>query len=124
MTDQQNDKLFDKLVHRSLVPVGYRPRTDADIEAMLDAIGGEPLAEEQYERMLCKIRGEEPVGVEREQIHPTSPLKETEEERELAAMYRAEGEELPPEIQEKLKKLEEEAAKPADEDDAEDENHG
>lgn len=124
MSDQQANRKLHELVYRSVVPIGYRPRSDSDIEAMLDTIDCEPLSQQQQERVLRKIKGEEPVGIAGDDDCPASSVEETEAERELAAMFKAEGDEIPPEIQEKLKQMEDEAAKPAEDDDDEGENGG
>lgn len=114
MSDQNPDKAFDCLVHRALVPKGLRPRTNEEIEQLLDTIGGAPLSDEKLKRMLRKIDGEE-------KILPRSPRRSapaeaalTADERELVAMYRAQGKSLPPELAAKLKAMEERAAQPPD----------
>ena len=112
MSDKNPDSAFDRLVHRALVPKGLRPRTNEDIEQMLNTIGGEPVSDEKLKRMLRKIDGEE-------EILPRSPRQSapvdaelTADERELVALYRAQGKALPPEIVAKLKAMEERAAQP------------
>ncbi len=101
----------------ALVPQGFRPETDAQIEAMLDALGGETLPNEQRERMLRKIHGEEPIG-QRPAPEPLPDLTGlTSDQKELVALCRAEGRDIPPEIQAILDEMRKKAAeqKPDDE---------
>lgn len=110
MSSQNADRRLDSLVFRASVPRGFRPETDAEIDAMLDALGGETLPKEKMGRMLRKIRGEEPVGVRPapEPLHELARL--TSDQRELVALCRAEGREIPPEIQAILDEMRKRAA--------------
>jgi hypothetical protein len=117
MTNQDEDKMFDKLVRRSLVPKGYRPDSDQDIEAMFDALGGAELSESKHGRMLRKIRGEEPMIWDQEQDSPPVDIESAADVREMVEMFRSKGEEVPPELEEKLRELEQQAAEEYDEED-------
>jgi len=111
----QNDRILDGLVRRTIVPKGFRPETDAEIEAMLDGLGQGEMPDDKLQRMLGKINGQIPMSWERDD--EVSPYRDcdTAEARELAEMFRAKGEELPPELQEKLREMEERAAEYPDE---------
>lgn len=117
MSDSERDEQFDDFVRRVIVPRGFRPKTDEEVEAMLDGLKGEKLAKEKLERMLAKARGEMPMSWEvTEEAIEQSPM-ESSEAKELAAMFREEGEELTPEQEEKLKEFEDRASQPPAEDD-------
>ena len=101
MPNKRSDNM-NAIIREALVAKGFRPETPKDIEAMLDAIGGDEFSPDKIQRMLRKIRGEEPIGVtpshdEQDQIEAIDA-----KERELVAFYRAKGEAIPPEIQAKL----------------------
>lgn len=110
MTYQDEDTMFDKLVRRSLVPKGFRPESDQDIEAMFDALGESELSESKRDRMLRKICGEEPVIWEKEQDSTPVDVESVSDIRETVEMFRSKGEEVPPELEEKLRELEQRAA--------------
>lgn len=109
-----NDKNFDrrlsKLLYNALIPRGFRPTNNEEIEAMLETISGESLTEEKRERMLRKISGEEPIGVRIEQALNAPPQALTEEQKELVELWRAKGEKIPPDIQALLDEMEKRAA--------------
>lgn len=119
MTNQDEDRMFDKLVRRSLVPRGFRPESDEDIEAMFDAFGESELSESKRKRMLRKIRGEEPLVWEQEQDSPSVRIESAADVREMVEMFRSKGEELPPELEERLRELEQQAAEEPDKEDDE-----
>jgi hypothetical protein len=110
MSREEIDKPVRDLVARAFLPPDLCPSDPKSIEAMLDKARGRPLSDEQVERMLRKAKGELPVG-EREE-EPDAPWSEdvlTAEQRELVFLCRNEGKELPPEIEEKLRRLREKA---------------
>lgn len=114
--DNKNpDQRLRKLLNTALIPAGFRPKGDADIDAMLDTIGGEPLSSEKLARMLQKVQGKEPLGKQQEEeINVTSKvLSETHEE--LLMLYRARGRNIPPEIQAILNEMRKRAAELSDE---------
>ncbi len=113
MSDQ-TDSAFDRLVHRALVPKGLRPRTNEEIEQLLDTIGGTPVSDEKLKRMLRKIDGEEEILARRPRQTALLDAELTADERELVALHRAQGKPLPPELAAKLKAMEERAAQPPD----------
>lgn len=108
-----NDKNFDrrlsKLLYNALIPRGFRPTTNDEIESMLETIGGETLSEEKRERMLRKIRSEEPIRLRAEQLINFTSKALTEEQKELVELCRAKGEEIPADIQALLDEMEKRA---------------
>lgn len=116
MAKQNPDLRFDRLIKAALVPKGYRPRTPDEIDRMLDVIDAPKVTDEKLQRMLHKINGEEPMFVQPESETPKLGGSElTAAERELVALYKAQGKDLPPEIEEKLKAMEERAGRLPDE---------
>jgi hypothetical protein len=109
MTPEEHDKPVRDLVAKVYLPPDLCPSDPKEIEAMLDAAGGRPLSEEQVQRMLKKAKGDLPVGEREGQEPEWSGEALTEEERELVALHRNEGAELPPEVEEKLRRLRESA---------------
>jgi hypothetical protein len=94
-----------------MVPKGYRPKEDADIEKLLDAVGTEPMSEEKKQRMLRKIKGLEPVFAPCSPPTPVTATELTEQEQELVALHRGRNKPLPPDLAAKVKAMEERAAK-------------
>ncbi|WP_417379094.1 hypothetical protein [Gimesia sp.] len=125
MTIEDKEKMFDKLVRRSLVPKGFRPESDEGIEEMLDALGKCELSESKSNQMLRKIRGQEPMIWDREEgSTPVQHDDSTTDLREMVEMFRSKGDDVPPELQKKLRELEQQAAEEADEDNGEGGNDG
>jgi hypothetical protein len=116
MTDY-TDETINELVFKAIVPKGLRPETPEEIDAMLDALGGEMQSEDDVQRMLRKIRGEEPLGdptAERDlDCHgdATAELSDAE-----LALYRNRNEDVPPEVDQMLQDMEDEALKDGEED--------
>jgi len=110
MTPEEYDKPIRDLVAKHFLPPDLCPAAPAAIEAMLDAARGKLLSTEQLERMLKKARGELPVG-EREEDNQDGAKEEVSEEEELLALHRNESGKLPPDIEEKLRQLREQAKK-------------
>jgi len=122
MSNNSDDRLIEGLVRRSFVPKGFRPTTEADEDAMLDAMGDVELSSTKLDRVLGKIRGEIPFGIDAPRETPPSTPSTTSEEVELAAMFRGEGEDIPQELADRLKELEEDAAtEPIDDEDQDEE---
>lgn len=103
-------KRLRNLLYRALVPPGFRPENNEQIEAMLDTISAESLTEERRVRMLRKISGKQPIGVHSEEVIEYSPIEMSEEQKELLALCRAKGKEIPPEIKKILEAMEKRAA--------------
>jgi hypothetical protein len=102
--EDQDQRLMD-LIAEALIPRGFQPQSDDEIEALLDAMDGEPLSEEEIKRILAKARGKMPIG--ERNVASVEPIEYalSESEKELVALYRSQGKELPPEIQKKLEEL-------------------
>lgn len=116
MNESEQNAMNDELIQRALIPPGLRPTTNDEIERMLDSIGGEAMSDGKLERMLRKVTGEEPIGV-RQPRESSEPLRQLspEQEEQVALYLRAEGKEIPPDIQEILDEIEKRAAEPPDE---------
>ena len=112
MSQPKEDDLFDALLFRAMVPKGFRPSNDAEIEQMLNALGAVEVPEAKLSRMLGKISGAIPKGWEDGiEVQPDTE-DESAEAREMAELYRARGEALPPELEAKLKEMERRASEP------------
>ena len=111
----KNDLLFNHLIQRAIVPRGFRPQSDEEIESMLNALGNEDLPDDKLNRMLGKIHGEVPMGRDTVEPEPLDWNSDSSETRELAEMFRERGEELSPELEEKLREMEKRAAELPDE---------
>ena len=124
MSEKQNkqEEIFDGLVQRSLVPRGFRPETDEEIEAMLEGLGSGEVSQDKLQRMLGKIQGSTPMAWEVVAEESNSWQSDSAEAKELAEMYREKGEELPPELEAKLREMEEKASGLPDEEDDTDGN--
>lgn len=104
MPAKYSDKELNSLIFKAIVPKGLRPTSKQDIESMLDALGGEDISEDRLQRMLRKVRGEEPIGFcDWESLDSLKDL--TARQEELVAFYRARGKQLPPDIQAKLDEI-------------------
>lgn len=124
MTDYTDETIND-LVFKAIVPKGLRPETPEEIDAMLDALGGEMQSEDDVQRMLRKIRGEEPLGdptAERgRDCHEDAAAELSDAE---LALYRNRNEDVPPEVDQMLQDMEDEALRDGeeDEDDSDDDD--
>lgn len=108
MTSERQEKLIDGLLRRAIIAKGYRPRTEDEEDAMLEAFGHVEISEAKRDRMLRKIRGEQQFDAELPGEFSGGTAAEVNEE--LAAMFRGEGEEISPELQARLDELERRAA--------------
>ena len=116
MPRDDEDRLFDGLVERAIVPRGFRPETDEEIEAMLNSLGHVEIGENKLHRMIDKIEGSTPMGWDVVEDQDPVVIPDSAEARELAEMYRAKGEEIPPELEELLRDMERRASELPDED--------
>ncbi len=114
--DNNSDRRLSQLLYNALIPRGFRPKTNEEIESMLDTIGGEPLSEDKHKRMLRKIHGEELIGERKEQVINIETKALTEEQKELVELWRNKGKEIPPDIQELLDEMEKKATEEEKED--------
>ena len=103
--DTERDRELRRRIERAIVPPGLRPRLE-DIEALLDAVGGDPLTDDEVARILTKAKGDLPLGRRRRDDEPIAAEHvAAEEEQELLALHRSQGKEVPDEIQRKLDAL-------------------
>jgi hypothetical protein len=100
-----NDKKLYESIYKAIVPKGLRPESQKDIDAMLETIGGEVLSQDKFQRMLRKIKGEEPLGFEAQCKSSESAESLTSREEKLVVLYREQGKAIPPEIQKKLEDM-------------------
>ncbi len=111
MTPEDSDKRLREKIERAFVPADLCTTDPAAIEALLDAAKAEPFTEDKVKRMLKKFKGDIPLREhdkeEEDLVWNESEL--TEEEEALVALHRNGGGELPPAIQEKLRRLREQA---------------
>ena len=110
MSRGDKDRLFDGLVERAIVPRGFRPETDEEIEAMLDSLGHVEIAEDKLHRMIDKIEGNSPMSWDVVENQDPVGISDSAEARELAEMYRAKGEEIPRDLEERLREMEKRAS--------------
>jgi len=116
MTEQPTDRRLMKLIRASLVPKGHRPRTNTEIEQMLQLVDAPSVSEEKLQRMLRKIEGQEAMFEKPQPLQSESGAVElTATEAALVALHRSQGTDLPPELAEKLKAMEERARRLPDE---------
>lgn len=87
-------KAINRLVHKACVPKGLRPETNANIDAMLDAIGGDKYSDEKIHRMTQKIKGCMPLCAKVDETTDDYYEEMTEQENELLAMHRDGSEEI------------------------------
>jgi len=111
MTTEDTDRPIRDLIAKHYLPPDLCPSDPDSIEAMLDAVGGKSLGQEQIQRMLKKAAGQLPVGEREEELPEWSEEEECEEAQELLALHRNEKGDLPSEVEEKLRKLREQAKK-------------
>ena len=118
------DAELSELVFRAIVPKGLRPETPEEIDAMLDAIGSEVPSEESVQRMLRKVRGEEPLAEPcGETGSGDSRMGSVELPETEAALYRNREDEIPPEVERMLQEMENEALEDGEEWESEADSH-
>ena len=107
---------IESLVRQTIVPIGFRPQSDREIDQMLDAFGPEEVTNAKLERMLDKISGRGGHGSERPHVFFVAEFEETSESKEMAEMFRAQGDDLPADLEEQLREMERRASEPPGED--------
>ena len=110
MSHENDSELFE-IIQRALIPVGHRPKSLDDIDAMLKACAGETMPDDKVQRMLRKVRGKEPVGCRADPVMEAFEQTLTEQQRELVALHKGEGTEFPAEIKALLESFREEIRK-------------
>ncbi len=103
--EDKNQKQINKLIYNASVPKGLRPDSIEDIDAMLDAIGGQKYSDDKFQRMLQKIKGEIPLHKDSYKHTENFCNEITEHESELMAMYRDGSEDISPDSQKKLDEM-------------------
>lgn len=111
MSNKQPDMRRDALLRRALVPKGFRPTKDVDIEKLLDTIGEQPISEEMLQRMLRKVNGQEAIFPDRATPAPTLTTELSPQEHEAYALCRSKNKPLPPDLAAKVKALEAKAGR-------------
>jgi hypothetical protein len=113
MTSDDSDKRLRTKIERAFVPADLCATDPDAIEALLDAAKAEPFPEGKVSRMLGKLKGDIPLGEHEKEEESEDPVwtesELTEDEEALVALHRNGGAQLPPEIQEKLRRLREQA---------------
>ena len=110
------DKDMKDYLYRKLVPPGFRPQSDNEIEQTLDALDEGPMDPETTARILAKAKGEIALGYESPRPF-SSTTEETAESRELLALHRSEGDDESDDVEKKLEKYRQQAEEPSDTDD-------
>src|SRR4051812_45674933 len=120
MNELNPDKRFDALVHRAMVPKGYRPRTNEQIEQMLGTIGGVPVDQDKLARMLAKLNSQLPPSPGPKGALPYPAGADTDGKRAMRALHKAPGPSISAQMRAKIEEIERKAASPAEDDGAAD----
>lgn len=120
MTNRNDDAFMDGLFRRALVPKGFRPRSEEGIDEVLRALGQVDVSDEERQRVVEKILGLRPHNKSSEANSDCPPEQMASLSEELVEMFRGEGEDVPPEIAERLKQLEDQAAQEPEDDEVDD----
>ena len=114
MNDNQTDtdRRLREMLSDAIIRPGVRPRTNDEIEAMLEAFGGDEFSDRELDRILLKARGELPLGHSTVQRLADEPAQD--EARELLALHRAEGTEISEEIKKRLEEIRRQAVRDAE----------
>lgn len=118
------DDFIAGIIRRAIVPKGFRPRSDQELHKALDALGDVEISTDKARDMLEKIRSDRPFLIPVNDDSNDGDLSLSESAEELVEMFRAEGEDIPPEVAERIRELEQLAAEEADEMDYGDEADG
>lgn len=103
-----SDENMKEYLHRLLVPRGFRPQADEDIEKALDAFDDGPLDSDIVVRILIKAKS----GIQRSDDSATfddKPIEEGADSEELLALHRSEGDAESDEVKKKLEKYRQQA---------------
>lgn len=102
-----NDKDIKDYLHRKIVPPGFRPQSDEDIEKALDMFDG-PMDSDTVAEILDKASGAKPLNYE--MVEPkANTLEESVESNELLALHRAADDSESDDVKEKLDKYRQQA---------------
>lgn len=97
-----NNKNMKDYLHRMLVPPGFRPQSEEDIEKVLDAFDEGPLDSEIVERVLGKSKGEIQRSYDSVEFDTTGTVQDRAESEELLALHRSEGDVESDDVKKKL----------------------
>ncbi|TWT37187.1 hypothetical protein KOR34_21340 [Posidoniimonas corsicana] len=115
MSNNKQGERLDALCHRVIVPAGFDPKNDAEIERMLEALGGDDTAE-RTDRILLKVLGKRRMAWE----EPVAEAYECDTNdaaaNEFVEMFRAPGEPLSEDLEAKLREMEQRAMEEPSED--------
>lgn len=114
-----NDNDMKDYLHRRIVPPGFRPTSDDEIERALDAMDEGPMDFQTVQRILAKSKGDVPLGYESREFIPV-PTENNAESNDLLALHRSEGDVESEDVREKLERYRQQA----NEDDKSDEDAG
>ena len=112
-----NNKDLKDYLHQTIVPPGFRPQTDEDIERALDLFDEGPMDSETVAKILEKAKGNLPLSYEAARAD-LELIEEPAESEELLALHRSGTDEGSDEVNDKLEKYRQEAR---DEDESDDE---
>ena len=112
------DKDLKDYIHRMLVPPGYRPQSDADIEKALDMFDEGPMDAETVSRIIGKAKGDVLLNHESTAFE-TEAIEDSVESDELLALHRSASDSESDDVKKKLEKYRQEAK---DQHDVEDES--
>ena len=113
-----NEDLKDYL-HQMIVPSGFRPQTDEEIERALDLFDEGPMDSEIVAKILEKAKGKLLLNYETAKAD-LELIEEPAESEELLALHRSGTDEDSVEVNEKLDKYRQEAS---DEEESDDETN-
>ena len=102
------DKDIKDYLHRMLIPPGFRPQSEEDLEKALDIFDKGPLDADSVSRILGKAKGEIPLRYESMQSG-FGVIEEGVESDELLALHRSESDIKSEEVQKKLEKYRQQA---------------
>lgn len=101
---ENGDRRLRWMLSDALIRPGFRPESDEDVEAMLDALAGEEFGEDKVSRIMDKAFGRQPLG-RRDHELIAFDVTSDEETEELLALHRAGSDKLTPEMKAKLDAL-------------------
>ena len=109
MNDNTNDKRLARMISDVVIPPGFRPSSEDEVDAMLDAMGGDDFPEDKVTRIMFKANEVSQIDDRDSVIANELDESLQDQQSELLALHRGEGDELPDNIQRKLDSLRERA---------------
>ncbi|MEM7811330.1 MAG: hypothetical protein AAF532_07635 [Planctomycetota bacterium] len=122
MSEQPNKKglFLDALVFRAMVPKAYRSPEDFESDDASEAIDDKQPSESEVSRLMSRIFDVSPDGDATSSDDCGDSFSVASEAHELSGMCRGRGDELPEDVEEKLRKIREEAKRRGDDRDSND----